>query len=158
MLWRLYDGLTTGLLALCGVAMFALAIGNALLRYFFGAPLVWAEEISRYAMVWGTMIGIALAYRAAHHVSITILTDALPPRALVVCRLLVHALSLATAWVIWRAGYVLVARLGFMGAPSSELPMAWVYAAFPVAAAMLAIEVLRRLVADVRALLPAALR
>jgi TRAP-type C4-dicarboxylate transport system permease small subunit len=67
MLSRVYDAITTALLASAGGAMFVIAIGNALLRYFLNNPLIWGEEISRYTMIWGTMIGVALAYRAGHH-------------------------------------------------------------------------------------------
>ncbi|MCC7274384.1 MAG: TRAP transporter small permease subunit, partial [Alphaproteobacteria bacterium] len=102
--WRIYDAATTALLALAGFVMFALAIGNAILRYFFDSPLIWAEEISRYAMVWGTMLGIAIAYRGGQHVAVTLLVDALPRCAGFACRLACHALTLATAFVIWRAG------------------------------------------------------
>jgi TRAP-type C4-dicarboxylate transport system permease small subunit len=152
MLWDLYDRVTHLLLALTGFVMFALAIINAGMRYLFNSPLIWAEEISRYAMVWGTMIGVALAYRAMQHISITIVVDSLPTRLTTVCKFACHGLSLLTAYVLWRGGYVLVASLGFMAAPSSQIPMAWVFAAFPVGAVMLAVEVLRRVVADVLAL------
>lgn len=78
--WRWYDQATVGLLALSGAVMFGIAIANALLRYFFSAPIVWGEEISRYAMIWGTMIGVALAYRGGQHVAITLLVDLVPRR------------------------------------------------------------------------------
>jgi TRAP-type C4-dicarboxylate transport system permease small subunit len=149
MFWRAYDTATTFLLAVTGFVMFALAIANALMRYFFNSPLIWAEEISRYAMVWSTMIGVALAYRAAQHVSITVLVDVLSPRLVAACKIACHILALVTAFVLWRAGYVLVKQLGFMNAPSSEVAMAWVFASIPIGAAMLAIEVLRRFAADI---------
>lgn len=152
MFWAVYDKATTIVLALSGFIMFALAILNAGMRYIFNSPLIWAEEISRYTMVWGTMVGVALAYRAMQHITISIVVDALPAPLVIACKLCCHLLSLATAYVLWRGGYVLVASLGFMAAPSSEIPMAWVFAAFPVGAVMLAIEVLRRAVADVVAL------
>jgi len=152
MFWNVYDRATTVVLALSGFTMFAVAIANAGMRYLFDSPLIWAEEISRYIMVWGTMIGVALAYRAAQHITITIVVDVLPAPLVTACRFACHLLSLLTAYVIWRGGYVLVANLGFMAAPSSQIPMAWVFAAFPVGAVMLAVEVLRRFVADLSAL------
>jgi TRAP-type C4-dicarboxylate transport system permease small subunit len=152
MFWGFYDRATTILLALTGFVMFALAIANAGMRYAFNSPLIWAEEISRYTMVWGTMIGVALAYRAMQHISITIVVDTLPAPVVAICKFACHGLSLVTAYVLWRGGYVLVANLGFMSAPSSQVPMAWVFAAFPVGAVMLAIEVFRRVVVDMVAL------
>jgi len=152
MFWTIYDRTTYFLLALSGFVMFALAIINAAMRYVLNSPLIWAEEISRYTMVWGTMIGVALAYRAMQHITITIVTEALPSVLQLACKFACHGLSLMTAYVLWRGGYVLVTSLGFMAAPSSQVPMAWVFAAFPVGAVMLAVEILRRVVADVAAL------
>jgi TRAP-type C4-dicarboxylate transport system permease small subunit len=152
MLWDFYDRATYFVLALTGFVMFALAIVNAGLRYLFNSPLIWAEEISRYTMVWGTMIGVALAYRALQHIRIDILVEVLPRPAIIVCKFVCHGLSLLTAYLLWRGGYVLVTSLGFMAAPSSQIPMAWVFAAFPVGAVMLAVEILRRVAIDVVAL------
>jgi TRAP-type C4-dicarboxylate transport system permease small subunit len=42
--------------------------------------------------------------------------------------------------------------LGSLEAPSSGIRMVWVYAAIPVGAVLLAVEALRLLAADVRAL------
>jgi TRAP-type C4-dicarboxylate transport system permease small subunit len=150
MFWRAYDVATTALLALAGFAMFAIAIGNALLRYVLDSPLIWGEEISRYAMVWGTAIGVALAYRAAQHIAITLMVDALPRRVRFASRLLAHLLALATAVVLADSGRALVATLGRMEAPSSRLAMTWAYAAIPVGAVLLAVEALRALAADLR--------
>jgi TRAP-type C4-dicarboxylate transport system permease small subunit len=147
-----YDTITTALLAFTGAAMFVIAIGNALLRYFLNSPLIWGEEISRYTMIWGTMIGVALAYRAGHHVAIGVFADALPRRAAPALRLLAHLLTLATAIILVHTGWTLTAMLGSLEAPSSGIRMVWVYAAIPVGAALLAIEALRLLAADVRAL------
>lgn len=152
MFWRVYDVATTALLALAGFVMFALAIGNALLRYLFASPLVWAEEISRYAMVWGTLIGVALAYRAGANIAITLFGSALPRRALLALRLIVHLLALATAYVLFRSGWPLIAMLGHIEAPSSTVAMVWVYAAVPTGALLLTIEAIRLLVADATSL------
>lgn len=145
---RVYDLATTWLLALTGVAMFVIAIGNALLRYFFDSPLIWGEEIARYCMVWGTLIGVALGYRAGTHVAITLLANVVPPVIQIAFRLACHTLTLGVAFLMWRSGTVLAALLGRIQAPSSGLDMVWIYAAIPVGAVMLAIEVLRQLVGE----------
>jgi len=152
MILRVYDSLTTGFLALSGAVMFGLAIVNALLRYVFNMPLVWGEEISRYAMVWGTLIGVVIAYRLGQHVAITLLVDALPRRTMLILRIASHVLTLLTAFILFWSGRAMVATLGGIFAPSSDIPMIWVYAAFPICAVMLGFEALRLLVRDIRTL------
>ena len=144
-----YDLATTGLLALSGLAMFGIAIANALLRYLFYSPLLWGEEIARYCMVWGTLIGVALSYRAGAHVAFTLLTDVVPSVVRPALRITCHILALGVAALLWHSGTVLAALLGHIQAPSSGLEMIWIYAAIPVGAAMIVIEVLRQLVSEI---------
>jgi TRAP-type C4-dicarboxylate transport system permease small subunit len=150
MFWRLYDRATMALLALTGGAMFAIAIVNALLRYLLASPLIWAEELSRYFMILGTLVGVALAYRAGQHVAITLLADAVPGKALALFRVACHVIVLATCALLIHAGWVQVVFLGAIAAPSSGLAMGWIYAAIPLGAAMTAIEALRCLGADLK--------
>ena len=150
MLWRLYDRATAGLLAALAASMFGIAIINALLRYLFDSPLVWGEEISRYCMVWGTLVGVALAYRLGAHVSINILTELVPPAIQVAWRLVCHLLVLGVAAMLWRSGSVLTDLLGVIQAPSSGIPMSYVYRSLEVGAIMLAIEAGRLLYSDIR--------
>ncbi|HJS32003.1 MAG TPA: TRAP transporter small permease [Alphaproteobacteria bacterium] len=152
MLWRLYDSATAGLLAALAASMFGIAIVNALLRYLFDNPLVWGEEISRYCMVWGTLVGVALAYRMGAHVSITILTELVPQSLQTAWRVVCHLLVLAVAAMLWRSGSVLTGLLGAIQAPSSGIRMSYVYLSLEVGAVMLAIEAGRLLYADIRLL------
>lgn len=149
MFWRLYDGITTVLLAALGVAMFGITIVNALMRYFFDLPLVWGEEMSRYCMVWGTLVGVALAYRAGLHVAITLVAGAVPRGVGRALRIVCHVLVLGVAVMMWRSGTILNDMLGSIQAPSSGVPMFYIYAAIPVGAALLLIEALRHLYLDI---------
>jgi TRAP-type C4-dicarboxylate transport system permease small subunit len=149
MFWRLYDGVTTVLLAALGAAMFGIAIGNAFLRYFLDLPLVWGEEISRYCMVWATLVGVALAYRAGLHVAVTIMADVLPRGVVRGLRIACHVLVLGVAYLLWRSGTVLSDMLGAIEAPSSGVAMHYIYAAMPFGAVLLLIEALRHLHADI---------
>jgi TRAP-type C4-dicarboxylate transport system permease small subunit len=139
MFWRLYDQATTVLLALAGAGMFGVTIANALLRYLFAAPLVWSEELSRYFMVWGTMLGVALAYRLGQHVFINLVADWLPPRRRRALGIACHLLVLTVAVTIVHSGWTLVALLGRVSAPSSGIEMSWIYSAIPVGGALLVV-------------------
>ncbi|MBI4011522.1 MAG: TRAP transporter small permease [Candidatus Rokubacteria bacterium] len=149
-LWRWYDRTTIALLALSGAAMFAVVTVNVVLRYLFSSGLVWGEEAARYLMVWGVMLGIAVAYRARGHIAITMLIDTVPSRFARPAALACHALTLAAAAMLAFSGVVLTTFLGAIVAPATGLPMSWIYASVPVGAGLLFIDALRQLVDHLR--------
>lgn len=56
----------------------ALVLTNVILRYFFGHPQSWIDEYSVYFVVWGVLIGIAVALRDDHHIKVELLFNFLP--------------------------------------------------------------------------------
>ena len=49
------------------------------MRYVFNAPTIWAEELSRLAMIWAVFIGSAALLRGGDHIRVTVITEKLPP-------------------------------------------------------------------------------
>jgi TRAP-type C4-dicarboxylate transport system permease small subunit len=47
-------------------------------RYLFRQPLVWVEELSTYAFIWGTFIGASLGLKQARHIKIQSFVSRLP--------------------------------------------------------------------------------
>ena len=97
----------TGLSTFCGrVAawMFA-AVGLAItyevvMRYVFGAPTIWAEEVARMAQIWACYLAAAMLLGERKMIRVTLVTDRLPARAIPWA----EAISL-----LWIAGFCLVA-------------------------------------------------
>ncbi len=46
-------------------------------RYFFNAPTIWAEELSRLAMIWAVFLGSAALLRSGEHIRVTVIIDRL---------------------------------------------------------------------------------
>jgi TRAP-type transport system small permease protein len=47
-------------------------------RYLFGRPLVWVEELSTYAFIWGAFIGAAAGLKQGRHIKIQSFVGLLP--------------------------------------------------------------------------------
>jgi hypothetical protein len=77
---RAFVWLNQGLVMLMMMAMAALVFTNVVTRYLFGFSLNWAEETSRYLMIWVAYLGAGLAMREGRHVAIEYLQGLLPPR------------------------------------------------------------------------------
>lgn len=61
------------------VAGLGLIFMGVVWRYVFNNPQAWVDEISTYLVVWGTLIGSAVALREGHHIQVEILYDRVPP-------------------------------------------------------------------------------
>ena len=55
----------------------ALLFVNVVLRYWFLAPISWAEELTLYVMVWIVFVGSSVAIRTRGHIAIDLLPLAL---------------------------------------------------------------------------------
>lgn len=81
-----------GAVVLLMMTMTGLVIANVITRYVFGFSLAWAEELSRYAMIWVTYLAAGLALREGRHVAFEYLQGLLPGLLL---RLLRGAIGIA---------------------------------------------------------------
>ena len=68
-------------LVLLLAAMAIIIFANVVLRYTTSQSIDWAEEVSRYLMVWLTFLGAGPVLRYGGHIAVENLQDALPPRA-----------------------------------------------------------------------------
>lgn len=128
------------LLYVIGTAMTAIVFLGVLFRYVIKAPLPWAEEMSRYLMVWGACIGAAVAYREGGHVAVTVALERLPKnaaRTMILCGRLSVALF-AVFVGIW--GLILIARFRGQTSPAMGIPMAIPYLSVPLGCLLILYE------------------
>src|SRR3954469_21306616 len=85
------------------VALVVMA-AQVVFRYFLSDSLIWSEEVARYALIWSSMIGAAVAYRHGAHVAVTDVVVRLPKALQAVCVRAVHLLILGFAAVLgWQS-------------------------------------------------------
>jgi TRAP-type C4-dicarboxylate transport system permease small subunit len=63
------------------VTMVVCIFAQVVSRYLFGRPLVWVEELSTYAFIWGAFIGAAAGLKQGRHLRIESFVSRLPPGA-----------------------------------------------------------------------------
>ncbi|NKC31527.1 TRAP transporter small permease [Falsiroseomonas selenitidurans] len=119
------------------VAACALVFANVVLRYGFGVSLAWAEEASRYMMIWLAFLAAGLALREGAHIAVDLLPEALPEPAARWLRALILAaiagfLGLLLVLGINYADFAMMQR-----SPVLRLSMGLVYLAIPVGTALM---------------------
>jgi TRAP-type C4-dicarboxylate transport system permease small subunit len=102
---RVHDAITRAGFALAGCTLVVVALSfcyEVVARYFFSAPTEWASPLVSYAMAIMIFLAFPELSRNAAHISINVLTDAVPPRVarrmLVGSRLVAALACLFAAW------------------------------------------------------------
>jgi TRAP-type C4-dicarboxylate transport system permease small subunit len=129
-------------------AMVATVALGVLYRYALGSALVWYDEFASYLLVWLTFVGSVAASWRGRQISFELVVERAPPRlarAMIVlselCVLIFHGLIAAYGWSLMQ-------RMGDETAVSLEwVRMSWVYAALPVAAILMALISVQRILA-----------
>lgn len=84
---RLFESVWSGLMKLVNFLIVLLLAAMTLVvalsvfyRYVLVKPIYWAEEFSRYAMIWFAMFGATVALRDNSHVGVSVVIDLFPAR------------------------------------------------------------------------------
>lgn len=67
-----FEKVQTGLTVACLIIMALSSFFQVLNRNIFKLPLSWTEEVSRYSMIWMTMIGTGISVRKGMQMSLDI--------------------------------------------------------------------------------------
>jgi TRAP-type C4-dicarboxylate transport system permease small subunit len=144
---RWFDRAVEGIVTAAFVTFVALSFAQVILRYGFGQPLTWSEEVSRYLFVWVVFLGGGVAARYRGHIVLDFLVSVLPPRIRRVLAILMGILSLATLVVIfaWQ-GWLLTLVSWRQESPATGLPVGVAALAIPVGGLLMAINTVRSFV------------
>ena len=129
-------------LAALMLVMSVLIAWQVFARYVMGNSLTFSEEVSRFSMVWMTLLGAAYAYRYGSLIAVDLLTIVSGPGVSRVLRLVVALASCLFAYVLLTEGWAITERVASQTAPSTRVSMAWLYGAIPAGAALILLNAL----------------
>jgi TRAP-type C4-dicarboxylate transport system permease small subunit len=117
-------------------AMAVMVFANVALRFFTDHSILWAEEASRYTMVWLTFLGAGLVMRYGGHIGIGTL-EQLSPRFAPMIRALIFALLAIFSSVMIVVGIRYAMLTWAQTTPVLEWPIGAIYLAMPIGSALL---------------------
>ena len=131
-----FEDLVTGACLALGLT---LVLYGVIMRYVFSSPVYWVDEISTYLVVWGAILGWAVAERDRRHIRVTLLFDRLPSRGRRVADIAASAVSAGFCLMLAYMALVLELRYFRSGqlTLNTQSPLWVVYSSVPVAALML---------------------
>ncbi|MFA6449274.1 MAG: TRAP transporter small permease subunit [bacterium] len=109
-----------------------------------GISLAWAGELALYLMVWIMCIGASAAVRSRSHIAVGLIADKLTglPARIVRVAVLLFCFFLCVGAFILGVKYVQMTYAAGLRSVAARLPMWTVYAALPVASALMAARVI----------------
>ena len=126
--------------ASCVVMVVFLAIlvlvvfAQVLWRYAFHSSIFWSEELSRYLMVWATMLCSGVCLRRGSHMAVRFVHDRLPFFLRKYTSLMVYTAIMIFLAVVFYYGLFLVDKTWSQVSPTLRLPMGLVYISIPLGA------------------------
>ena len=106
-----------------------------------GDAFGWTEEVNRFLLIWGTLIGASCAYKEGSHISITFVQGLCSAKTERVLRLLVHAICLV-AFVVMIYFSFQYAMKQISLAPVLRIPMKYMYLSVPISFALMSVHAL----------------
>jgi len=122
-------------------AMALMVFANVALRLLTDQSILWAEEASRYAMIWLTFLGSGLVLRYGGHIGIDALQERFPGLATSI-RVAIFALLLGFfVFMVW-IGTRYAVLTWTQTTPVMEIPIGAVYLAMPIGFALMTLHLL----------------
>ena len=119
-------------------AMVIITGAQIVCRTWFTA-LSWSDEVTRYLLIWSTFLGATVVYRHNGHISVTLLRDALKPRAAKALRVLVHVICFALFAVLLYYSTFYCMKLK-KTATAMPIKMKYIYSCIPVSMGIMMIH------------------
>lgn len=106
-----------------------------------GDAYAWTEELNRYLLIWGTLIGASCAYKEGSHIAITFVQGMCSAKTERILRMVVHAICFL-AFVAMAYFSLEYALKQVALAPTLRIPMKYMYLSIPIGFVLLAIHAL----------------
>jgi TRAP-type C4-dicarboxylate transport system permease small subunit len=147
--------LITSVRMIVGAAIFisiAINFANIAGRYLFSAPLVWAEEILSYLMVWSVFLGAVLVTWEGRHIKMDLISTNIPsPAKEILNAITVGVFAAVCGFMIVQSWTVVsITRQMDQRSVAAEIPMALAHAGVLLGFAGMLVAVLLRLPQYVR--------
>jgi len=112
--------------------MVSLTFMQVILRYVFGSPTTWSEELVMFLFIWLVLIGSSYAYRDGKHIIIDVFIRRLDIKLQYIIHLISEMAVLATSMIFVFSGFrmALVAKSSVSAA--LRISMFYIYLAVPV--------------------------
>lgn len=130
--------IAAGILLILVTALNLTQVGG---RYLFSTGFGWTEEVMRYSMIWLMMLGSVACIFRAEHMGIEAVEGLVRPDWARYVKSGLYSVAAIFCLVILYYSYPLALRNASQVAPASGIPMIYPYAALPVGAVLMLVQI-----------------
>ena len=151
-LFKGLDALENSLIGVLLIIITFVLFGNVVLRYLFSSNLGWAEEFSRYGIVWITLIGASACASKGAHITVDAISRFLSRRGRRALEIAVIAVCIGCSVLLFWYSLKITLRITRLGQMSSTLgvPMMYAYGAMPVGFFLMSVRFIEKLIQQLR--------
>jgi C4-dicarboxylate transporter, DctQ subunit len=121
--------LALGMVSGLGILVMGLILTyEVVCRYFFGAPTIWAQEVSIYLYMWTMLAAASYTLQTGKHVHVDLVTERLPKRARSLVEVVTGAIGAIFCGIVSVQAYEMIAatvRFGKLSATPLRVPL-WI--------------------------------
>src|ERR1700681_3621173 len=150
--WPAFDKLELVLMIICGVLCFgfSLSVTADIVTRTIGHPWLWLQEVTSTLFIYAIFVGAAVATRRNDHLYLTAISEALHGTPRLIVEIIIRLVVLGVAFCLIWFGYINYLRgFGSFRLPSGT-PIASLYAAIPLAGALIGLFTIEQLVNGIR--------
>jgi TRAP-type C4-dicarboxylate transport system permease small subunit len=150
--WPALDRLELILMMVCGLLCFgfSLSVMFDIVTRTIGHPWLWLQEVTSTLFIYAIFIGAAVATRRNDHLYLTAISEALHGTPRLIVEIIIRLVVMGVAFCLIWFGYINYLRgFGSFRLPSGT-PIASLYAAIPLAGALIALFTVEQLVNGIR--------
>jgi TRAP-type C4-dicarboxylate transport system permease small subunit len=105
---------------------------NVFSRFLLNNSLPWAEELSRFLLVWITFMGAVLVNNKFEHMRLDLLSQTLHGKTLVLVELIVSLLAAWILYILLRGGYTMTVESFDYLSPALKIPYGLINGIVPI--------------------------
>lgn len=120
------------------------------LRFIFESGNPWAEELTRYTLIWMSMLGSAVATRRGRNMDVDFVVKRMPKTMKTINSIITKALIIGFLLVIIIYGINLVSITFKQLSSGLRIPMAYMYASVPVGGFLMLLFTIEVIINDIK--------
>ena len=122
------------------IGMVSAFLGAVTRTFTTSSGFVWVDEVTRFSMIWATMLVVGICMRKKQMTEFTLIIDKLPPKVKIIFDMVIQVIVLIFYGIIFYHGLHLALGNANLSCTTLPFSMMYVYMIWPISAGLLIYE------------------